>query len=333
MLVVLTVLFVIIITVTILLIKFYQPCRDYFNFNKNDESTCKYVSSRGILKSCDIHSTKPMSSVNTLIGYENIDFSEIKSGSSVYVCSIALHNFLNVFKTLKYPIVLVTGDCDETVPDLVLDKNDYEYLINSDKLIHWFSQNTYSNLHPKLTQIPIGLDYHTPNNTLESSDPKSEESLLQAQISINKPYYERENKAYSNCHLYNITLPMRYRYDRTDALKDIPTDLVYLEPGRIKRVETWEHQSNYAFVVSPHGNGLDCHRTWEALLLGCIPIVKTSILDDLFSELPVLIVQNWSDVSKELLDNTVSKYKNKTFNYDKLTLEYWISQIRIYKQN
>ena len=33
MLVVLTVLFVIIITVTILLIKFYQPCRDYFNFN------------------------------------------------------------------------------------------------------------------------------------------------------------------------------------------------------------------------------------------------------------------------------------------------------------
>jgi hypothetical protein len=61
------------------------------------------------------------------------------------------------------------------------------------------------------------------------------------------------------------------------------------------------------FVVSPHGNGLDCHRTWEALYLGVIPIVKTSSLDQLYEDLPVLIVDDWSDVTREFLE---TKWKN-----------------------
>ena len=32
----------------------------------------------------------------------------------------------------------------------------------------------------------------------------------------------------------------------------------------------------FAFVASPPGNGFDCHRTWEALILGCIVIVQNS---------------------------------------------------------
>jgi hypothetical protein len=84
---------------------------------------------------------------------------------------------------------------------------------------------------------------------------------------------------------------------------------------------------DYAFVVSPHGNGLDCHRTWEALSLGCIPIVKTSVLDPLFLELPVLVVQNWSDITLDVLAKTVEDFKGRSFNYDKLLLRYWVDQI------
>ena len=42
------------------------------------------------------------------------------------------------------------------------------------------------------------------------------------------------------------------------------------------RLITWNKQKDFAFVLCPHGGGLDCHRNWEALCLGCIPIVKTS---------------------------------------------------------
>ena len=95
----------------------------------------------------------------------------------------------------------------------------------------------------------------------------------------------------------------KYGYDRVDAYNQVPKELVYYEKNHIKRLNTWENQSKYAFVLSPHGNGLDCHRTWEALCLGCIPIVKTSAIDYLYEDLPVLIVKEWFDITKEILIN------------------------------
>ena len=78
------------------------------------------------------------------------------------------------------------------------------------------------------------------------------------------------------------------------------------------------------FVLSPRGGGYDCHRTWEALILGCIPIVKTSGLDPLYEDLPVCIVESWSDVTAEYLQKYLESIKHKRFNYDKLTLKYWV---------
>ena len=63
------------------------------------------------------------------------------------------------------------------------------------------------------------------------------------------------------------------------------------------------NQENYAatvrdarFVLSPPGNGNDCHRTWEAMYLGAIPVVLEAFLDSgLTSNLPVLAVASWDD--------------------------------------
>ena len=88
--------------------------------------------------------------------------------------------------------------------------------------------------------------------------------------------------------------------DRKAALK-ISKDLCYIEKKRISMKETYINQSKYVFVISPHGNGLDCYRTWEALKFGCIPIVKKSSLSisGLYDNLPVLIVKNWEDINKK----------------------------------
>jgi large-conductance mechanosensitive channel len=86
-------------------------------------------------------------------------------------------------------------------------------------------------------------------------------------------------------------------------------------------------------VISPFGNGMDCHRTWEALVLGCITIVSSSGMNELFKDLPALIVNNWSDVTQDLLDNTIEEFNKKTFNYEKLQLNYWKNKINSYKQN
>ncbi len=51
-------------------------------------------------------------------------------------------------------------------------------------------------------------------------------------------------------------------------------------------------------MSSPVGNGRDCHRTWELLFFGVVPIVRTSTLDALYDNLPVIIVSEWSAVSE-----------------------------------
>jgi len=118
-----------------------------------------------------------------------------------------------------------------------------------------------------------------------------------------------------------------------NAIQHIPKELVYYEETMQPRIENWKTQSNFAFVLCPHGNGLDCHRTWEALCLGCIPIVKTSNLDELYTNLPVLIVNDWGDVSSKLLENILLDFSQKTFHYEKLELKYWVNRIQNYTKN
>ena len=84
----------------------------------------------------------------------------------------------------------------------------------------------------------------------------------------------------------------------------------------------------YEHLNKQYKHGMDCYRTWEALLLGCIVIVKTSPLDCLYTDLPVVILNNWTDLTQELLIKTASEFTEKTYNYDKLTLDYWMKQIQ-----
>lgn len=65
--------------------------------------------------------------------------------------------------------------------------------------------------------------------------------------------------------------------------------------------------SSSRFVLSPKGNGLDCHRTWESIYLGAIPVVLEGTLANSFtSSLPIWEISNWEQVlgasDEELLD-------------------------------
>ena len=46
-----------------------------------------------------------------------------------------------------------------------------------------------------------------------------------------------------------------------------------------------------------------------------------------YDDLPVLIVDRWEDISQKLLDDTIETFREREFNYDKLTLKYWVDKI------
>jgi hypothetical protein len=289
------------------------------------EKDCYYVCSRGLLKSCDVKSETPVSSIRQIFNY---DWSNLYNGCTIYICSSAIPHFKQMIDHIPYKFILVSGDCDECCPmELFSTELDFETFIKNDNIIHWFSQNLIIK-HPKMTQIPIGLDYHTMTNSNvwgeQISSLEQEKQLLKLR-NKSKPFYQREPKIYSNFHFFTHS---KFGKDRVDAIANIPKDVIYYEPEHVDRIVSWQHQTKYAFVASPHGNGLDCHRTWEALCLNCIVIVKTSPLDDLYKDLPVLIVPEWSSLTESLLLETIDNFKNVEFSYEKLTLSYWMNLIR-----
>ena len=80
------------------------------------------------------------------------------------------------------------------------------------------------------------------------------------------------------------------------------------------------------FVLSPRGNGLDCFRTWEALALGTIPIVKKSgPFDAIYEGLPVLLVSRWEEVTLELLEKTLQEWRHRRFpNLKSISVAGWL---------
>lgn len=86
--------------------------------------------------------------------------------------------------------------------------------------------------------------------------------------------------------------------------------------------------SSSRFVLSPHGAGLDCYRTYEALYLGAYVVVQKSSLDEMYEDLPVLIVDKWSDVTDQLLNDTYHRFLNTEFDFDKLFTKYWFHRFR-----
>ena len=55
----------------------------------------------------------------------------------------------------------------------------------------------------------------------------------------------------------------------------------------------------HKFVISPPGNGIDCHRNWEALMMGCVPIVLDSpFIKNVYGSMS-LIIDNYSTLDEQ----------------------------------
>ena len=106
---------------------------------------------------------------------------------------------------------------------------------------------------------------------------------------------------------------------------------VEFQRNRNPRLKLWRDKTHYAFVVSPHGNGLDCHRTWESLVLDNIVIVKRSPLDALYGGLPVVIVDQWEEITDANLRRWHEQYSGAFVDPEvqkRLTNQYWIDRVR-----
>lgn len=295
---------------------------------EKDETHCTFASSRGLLKSCDIHSSNPISSVLTL---NDFDFSAFKDGDTIYIPTSAIVDFMTgVMPHLQGRFILVSGDCDWCAPnDVFPQSTDFLRFIENNQIIHWYCQNCVFHQHPKVSAIPIGMDYHTmacgDHIWGNRASPLEQETLLKSISDEAKPFWERHLGCYAN---FQFAMTTRFAEHRANAINTIDHRLVYYEPYLKTREECWRNQAKFAFVLSPSGNGFDCHRTWEALNLGCIPIVLSTPIDEVYADLPVWIVNDWHEVNEANMKTVIDEFSRRKFNTNKLKLKYWVNKIK-----
>lgn len=198
-----------------------------------------------------------------------------------------------VLPKIKNKFVLVTHNSDAIV-------GQNKEILENKYLVKWFGQNIYS--HTKTQGIPIGIE----NSQWKGSDFR----IIQKYQNIPKK------------HLLYLNFSLGTNKIRENVLN------IFLNKGFIKNDKLpWKKYINFLaehkFCIAPIGNGPDTHRLWECLYLGVIPISeKHPCLYPHFKDLPILWVDTYEEVNKEMLE----KIEIKGI-LEKTKLSYWKEEI------
>lgn len=149
---------------------------------------------------------------------------------------------------------------------------------------------------PKIVKIPLGFN----DQSTEFLDDKNIE------------FTEKSNLLYMNFNL-NHHPSRRICFNHFKDFDWVTIDSQCINDTKIPFGEFYDKLSTFKYCLAPRGAGIDTHRLYEALLFGVIPIVKKSELDDLYEKFPILIVNDWDEVTHDFLidnyDSNILKYK------------------------
>ncbi|HYP74754.1 MAG TPA: hypothetical protein VER12_02290 [Polyangiaceae bacterium] len=298
----------------------------------------RYVWSRGIGLLCDhnggVGFVKGQRGGRAALRFDPALFESVKDGDLVWMRSIALPQFLaEAMPRIRARFALVTGDEDWAIPSGFPGA---QQLLADARVLCWFTQNyDGSDGNPKLLPLPIGLDFHTISNGRKwghwPATPAAQEAELEAVRGRALPNSERELRVHADFH-FNKHKDQVWGDDRAAVQRALAGNPdVQFQTRKVPRLELWRDKTRFAFVVSPHGNGLDCHRTWESLVLSNIVIVKRSSLDPLYEGLPVVIVDDWQEIASDNLRRWHARHSGAFADPQvqaRLTNRYWVERMR-----
>ncbi len=228
-------------------------------------------------------------------------------------------DFYKEFFETKHPYIKNKYVLISHNSDVCVSKELEKYI--DEKILHWFSRNVTTS-HSKITPIPIGLINSASNRIGKLSD------LIRLIMST------KNIKKQPGISFGFSLVSGKDRVKVQTILKNHKLGKHILEYNQARY---FAMMNTYSFVASPEGNGPDCHRTWEALYLQCIPIVPKSTFIEYFVSLgiPIYIIENWDALTsfdEHFLEKTYSEM-SLSFKHPALYMDYWIERIQNECQN
>jgi len=240
-------------------------------------------------------------SVNTL------DFSMLRENNIIYTHTMYVKQLFEILSLLQLslPLVIITHNSD-----INIDKT----FIPPDNVIKWYTQNV-NVVSSRIESIPIGVE----NNRRSPHLHKKE--LMEAKLRIPR---RRKNLVYMN---HNIKTNPKERIIPYNILERKSWVTSERERNGIRFESYLDNLYRHEFVICPEGNGMDTHRTWEALYIGSIPIEKKNINNQFYTDLPICFVDSWDQVTEEFLMRWKEDNALRKWNMEKLTFTYWKNKI------
>jgi hypothetical protein len=242
------------------------------------------------------------------------DPTQVKTGDVVFVSNpLTLSYLKEVHPKIKNPYILIEHNGDFSI--------DEEYVrLLDDKIIRFYAQDVICD-HPKIICIPLALEnLHYYVNGIPSLLEKFRRKIRQ-----HPP--QRKNRIF---YQFNVGTNPGERgpalaYFSANPLMDSVN--AHLSPRF-----HWQILSQYKFVASPPGNAVESSRTWEALYLKTIPIVKDIACMRSFAEIgvPLWIVKDWKELEEYDEVKLAEKYDVllSKANWEPLFMDFWIDMIR-----
>lgn len=228
-----------------------------------------------------------------------------------YVQTHELHRNVDALAAAG-PVVLVTHASDMTADDALAE-------LIPPNVTAWYSMNAATT---KARPLPIGL----------RSDWDGCEILTALRAAADAP---KGNRAAYLCATWNTpSLPEAARVERR-KLYGLFVDAAWVTcrggntAGDVPPAQFFADMRAHRYVLCPRGAGYDCHRFYEALYLGAIPIIRHSDVMARLDCFPALRVWDWSQVTPELLEREYPRLAAEVATcVEPLTAGYWTKAIR-----
>jgi len=209
------------------------------------------------------------------------------------------------------PYILVTHGGDPPI------NQDYAHILNDPNLMHWYATNAGLQ-HDKLTAIPAGVEYN-----LSQAQRKIIEDAMHSDIPKDKNIF---------CGYFSVHHWVEERLRCMYAMKRNGLEM----DNRVSYMQYLLELKRHRFCLCPIGNGIDTFRLWEALYMGCIPVItkrinKERVLveqyrhDEIYSRIPKIKIDCWEDLNPGIL--TEELYSNSYFKSEILDFNFWRTKI------
>ncbi len=237
-----------------------------------------------------------------------------------------------VLPKISQRFILISGSEDFTIPNQVdkrlrpataAEKDLVRTIASDNRLIHWFAENRDQCL-PNMSTLPVGYVFKDGASELVS--------LAAPAVAL----ADRPLKVFC-AHRVRAGEQWDERRRLTGLCRRQFAAFTTVCEEEVSEREFERQLQRHPFVLCASGGGLDpSPKVWRSIASGCIPVIKSSVLDDAYKQLPVAMVKQWSEDClsegqlRSWLDKLAPYYEAgplRTEVLHKLSLDYWWKQI------